>query len=117
MLYLAVPNAASVWRKVFGHNWVSGWFAPFHLFHYTRDTLEKLARQHGFELIDTWSRTPESWFRLNLKALLYPGENQLDWHRNWLDSRPVRYLLMLILRTVELPLPEKDCLVIQLRKR
>jgi SAM-dependent methyltransferase len=117
MLYLAVPNAASIWRKVFGHNWVSGWFAPFHLFHYTRDTLEKLARQHGFELIDTWSRTPESWFRLNLKALLYPGENQLDWHRNWLDSRPVRYLLMLILRTVELPLHEKDCLVIQLRKR
>jgi SAM-dependent methyltransferase len=117
MLYLAVPNAASIWRKVFSHNWVSGWFAPFHLFHYTSDTLEKLAGQHGFDLIHTWSRTPESWFRLNLKAVLYPGENQLDWHRNWLDTRPVRYLLMLILRAVELPFQEKDCLVIQLKKR
>jgi SAM-dependent methyltransferase len=117
MLYLAVPNAASIWRKVFSHNWVSGWFAPFHLFHYTCGTLEKLAGQHGFDLIDTWSRTPESWFRLNLKAILYPRENRLDWHRNWLDSRPVRYLLMLLLRTIELPFHEKDCLVIQLRKR
>src|SRR5450631_3934338 len=26
MLYLAVPNAASIWRKIFGDNWVSGWF-------------------------------------------------------------------------------------------
>jgi SAM-dependent methyltransferase len=117
MLYLAVPNAASIWRKVFSHNWVSGWFAPFHLFHYTCGTLEKLAVRHGFELINTWSRTPESWFRLNLKAFFYPRENQLDWHRNWLDSRPVRYLLMLILRTIELPFHEKDCLVIHLRKR
>jgi SAM-dependent methyltransferase len=117
MLYLAVPNAASIWRKVFSNNWVSGWFAPFHLFHYKRGTLEKLAGQHGFDLINTWSRTPESWFRLNLKAWFYPRDNQLDWHRNWLDSRPVRYLLMLILRTIELPFQEKDCLVIQLRKR
>jgi SAM-dependent methyltransferase len=117
MLYLAVPNAASIWRKVFSTNWVSGWFAPFHLYHYTCGTLEKLAGQHGFDLVNTWTRTPESWFRLNLKAFLYPGEYQLDWHRNWLDSRPMRYLLMLILRAVELPFQEKDCLVIQFRKR
>ncbi len=117
MLYLAVPNAASIWRKVFNHNWVSGWFAPFHLFHYRCDILEKMAGQHGFDRIDTWSRTPESWFRLNLKAIFYPRENKLDWYRNWLDACPVRYLLMLLLRTIELPFHEKDCLVIQLRKR
>lgn len=117
MLYLAVPNAASIWRKFFNINWVSGWFAPFHLFHYRRDVLEKMAGQHGFDRIHTWSRTPESWFRLNIKALLYSRENQLDWHRNWLDSRLARYLLMLILRMIELPFQEKDCLVIQFRKR
>lgn len=117
MLYLAVPNAASIWRKVFGRDWISGWFAPFHLFHYTRGALEKLAGQHGFDLVRTWSRTPESWFRLNLKAFLYPRENQLDWQRTWLDATPMRYLLMGILRVIEVPCREKDCLVAQFRKR
>ncbi|MGA7595806.1 MAG: class I SAM-dependent methyltransferase [Gallionella sp.] len=117
MLYLAVPNAASIWRKIFGDNWVSGWFAPFHLFHYNRDTLATLAAKHGFEVVESWSRTPESWFRLNLKAYLYPSENQLDWRKSWLDSKPMRYLWMLILRIAELPFSERDCLVMKLKKR
>lgn len=117
MLYLAVPNAASMWRNIFKQNWVSGWFAPFHLFHYTRGAMEGLANQYGFDLVRTWSRTPESWFRLNLKASLYPGEHRLDWHRNWLDATPIRYLVMFLLRMVEFPLREKDCLVLQFKKR
>jgi SAM-dependent methyltransferase len=116
-LYLAVPNAASTWRKVFGANWVSGWYAPFHLFHYNRKTLAELAQQHGFVVTDCWSRTPESWFRLNLKAFFYPSENQLDWRKTWLDSRPVRYLLMLLLRIIEFPFSERDCLVMKLQKQ
>jgi SAM-dependent methyltransferase len=117
MLYLAVPNAASIWRKIFGDNWVSGWFAPFHLFHYNRDALAKLAAQHGFDVVESWSSTPESWFRLNLKACLYPGENRLDWRKSCLDSRPMRYLLMPVLRIVELPFAERDCLAMKLKKR
>lgn len=117
MLYLGVPNGASIWRRVFKDNWLSGWFAPFHLFHYTRDALEKLAGQYGFDLIKTWSRTPESWFRLNIKASLYPKEHQLDWCRTWLDATPIRYLLMCLLRVIEMPYRERDCLVVQLRKR
>jgi SAM-dependent methyltransferase len=117
MLYLAVPNAASIWRKIFGDNWVSGWFAPFHLFHYNRYTLAKLAAHHGFDVAESWSSTPESWFRLNLKACLYPRENRLDWRKSWLDIRLMRYLLMPVLRVVELPFAERDCLVIKLIKR
>ena len=117
MLYLAVPNAASVWRNVFGQNWISGWFAPFHLFHYTRGALEQLAGHHGFDPVQAWSRTPESWFRLNLKAAFYPKEHRLDWYVNWLDATPIRYLLMCVLRVIELPCREKDCLVVQFKKR
>lgn len=117
MLYLAVPNATSIWRKVFGNNWVSGWFAPFHLCHYNRDNLAKLAGQHGFDVTRSWSSTPESWFRLNLKAWLYPAENQLDWRRTWLDTLPIRYTLMALLRIVELPIRERDCLVMKFQKR
>lgn len=117
MLYLAVPNASSIWRKVFGNNWVSGWFAPFHLCHYNRNTLAKLAEQHGFEISESWSSTPESWFRCNLKAWLYPAENQLDWRHTWLDMSPIRYGMMTLLRIIELPFRERDCLVMKFKKQ
>ncbi|UCV06659.1 class I SAM-dependent methyltransferase [Dechloromonas denitrificans] len=115
-LYLAVPNADSIWRRVFGRNWVSGWFAPFHLFHYNSTGLASLARKHGFELVDTWSDTPESWFRLNLQAWLQPAENRLDSKQNWLASLPVRLVLMCLLRLVELPVSNRDCLVVKFKK-
>ncbi|MGH7604623.1 MAG: class I SAM-dependent methyltransferase [Gemmatimonadaceae bacterium] len=115
-MYLAVPNARSAWRRIFGRNWVSGWFAPFHLFQYDRGTLTRLASQHGFHPVASWSRTPEAWFRLNLKAAYYPAEVRLDRRKGWLDARPVRYALMLVLRILELPMRERDCLVMHLRK-
>lgn len=116
-VYLAVPNADSFWRRVFGKNWVSGWFAPFHLFHYNRNSLAVLALQHGFEVMDSWSNTPESWFRLNLKAWLFPNDNKLDVRQTWLDARPIPYVLAILLRTMELLVRERDCLVVRLRKR
>jgi SAM-dependent methyltransferase len=116
-LYIAVPNKKSVWRKVFGKNWVSGWFAPFHLFHYDHTTLSLIARRHGFDPIRFWSNTPDSWFRLNLKAFFYPKDNSLDWHPSWLDTRLARYSIMLVLLILELPIRERDCLVMKLEKR
>src|SRR5262249_35609222 len=60
---LAMPNSDSIYRYVFGEHWVSGWFAPFHLFHYNLQSLTKLASIHGFKVINFWTSTPESWFR------------------------------------------------------
>lgn len=117
VLYLAVPNAASFWRKVFKDNWVSGWFTPFHLYHYSRKSLTALAEKHGFVCVESWTKTPESWFRLNLKAFLYPAENSLDLRESWIDTKIVRYFLMLILRLMELSVRERDCLVVKLRKQ
>jgi SAM-dependent methyltransferase len=116
-VYIALPNNRSVWRKVFGINWVSGWFAPFHLYHFDRETLSRMARQYGFEPTSCWTRTPESWFRLNLKAFIYPEENKLDLHRSWFDISPVRFVFMLTLRIFELLVRERDCLVMKLEKQ
>jgi len=115
-LYLAVPNSRSFWRRVFRENWISGWFAPFHLYHYNSHNLSQMAMQHGFEFVQSWSRTPSSWFRLNLKALFYATENRLDWNSTWLDGRLMRLIITIILRIAEIPVRERDCLVIQLRK-
>ena len=115
-LYLAFPNAYSIWRKVFKRNWLSGWFAPFHLFFYNHDAMALLANEHGFEILESRSITPEAWFRLNLKAFLDRNENQLDSSSTWLDSFPIRLFIMALLRIIELPFRERDCLVMKFKK-
>lgn len=117
ILYLAVPNADSIWRRVFGCNWVSGWFAPFHLFLYGAKGLTALAHKHDFDAVNIWSTTPESWFRLNLQARMSPAENRLDSASSRLAALPIRLFLMCFLRLVELPVRNRDCLVVKLKKR
>ncbi|GJF14845.1 hypothetical protein NGTWS1803_28470 [Mycolicibacterium cyprinidarum] len=116
-LHLALPNASSGWRRFFGANWVSGWFAPFHLVHYTRESLSDLGADFGMVATSSWSRTPESWFRLNLKAALHRHDDQVEARRDLLDSLPVRFVLMCLLRMVELFVRERDCLVVTFRKQ
>ena len=117
LIYLALPNELSYWRRIFKLNWVSGWFAPYHLHFYNRNTLSSLAIKHGFYLVDNWSRTPDRWFRTNLKAMLYPKENQLDYRTTLIDTFPVRYIIMFLLRIAEIFIRESDCLVLKFQKR
>ncbi len=116
VLFMAMPNSKSKWKSLFGKNWVSGWFAPFHLFHYDKKNLIYLSQQHGFEVIKTWSRTPASWFRLNIKAYLNPYETRLEEHPSIVDSIFVYIPLMIILRIFELFILQSDCLVIKMAK-
>jgi SAM-dependent methyltransferase len=116
-LYLAMPNAASKWRRLFGANWVTGWFAPFHLFVYSVPALRILGRAHGFTLATSRSITADSWLRLNLRAALHPTDNRLDAAPAMLlDRAAVRLPLALALRFVELFIRERDCLVVRLEK-
>jgi len=116
-VYLAMPNARSVWRRVFGADWVAGWFAPFHVFVYGVPAIRALAQAHRFQVVRSWSITPDSWLRLNLKAALYRGNNRLDAApRTWLDLPLVRLPLALLLRLAEALIRERDCLVVHLKK-
>jgi len=115
-LYLAVPNARSFWRKVFGENWVSGWFPPFHLFHYDSESLARLAKRHSFSIRRHWTATPERWFRLNVKAVLNKQSNRLDSTESLLDRLVLRVALLVFLRVVELFVGQRDCLIVELRK-
>ena len=117
VLHLALPNAASAWRRFFGSSWVSGWFAPFHLVHYTEESLSGLAAEVGLASVESWSRTPESWFRLNLKAAIKPRDNEVEARGGVVDSLIVRSLLMCGLRIAELFVRERDCLVVSFRKQ
>ena len=65
--YIVVPNAASAWRRVFGRHWVH-WHVPFHLFHHTERSLEKLCRASGLELRHTANVTPGEWLLMSITA-------------------------------------------------
>ena len=66
-LYVVVPNVASVWRHVFGADWVH-WHVPFHLWHHTRRSLQLLLEQSGYELERSRSFTPGEWLLMSLEA-------------------------------------------------
>lgn len=65
--YVVVPNAGSVWRHVFGANWVH-WHVPFHLWHHTATSLGLLLHQNGFRLERLRTVTPGEWLLLSLAA-------------------------------------------------
>jgi SAM-dependent methyltransferase len=66
-IYAVVPNASSVWRRVFGPSWVH-WHVPFHLFHFTEEALRKLSSQCGLELTSARNVTPGEWLLMSLAA-------------------------------------------------
>jgi SAM-dependent methyltransferase len=67
VVYVVVPNAASIARRVFGRHWVH-WHVPFHLYHYTEDALAKLCVQSGLELRKTRNVTPGEWLLMSIAA-------------------------------------------------
>jgi SAM-dependent methyltransferase len=66
-LYVVVPNAGSVWRRVFGADWVH-WHVPFHLYHHTRRSLELLLERCGYTTERIRSVTPGEWLLMSLEA-------------------------------------------------
>lgn len=115
-VFISVPNARSIWRKIFKKNWISGYFAPFHLAHYGEKSIETLVIRHGFKVEKCFFNTPDSWFRLNIKAALYPKINTLDCHRSWIDSIPIKLILNFLLRILEIPIRNKDCMTLEIKK-
>ncbi len=67
MVFIVVPNASSLWRRAFGPDWLH-WHVPFHLFHFTEESLRKLCAQCGLELARTSNVTPGEWLLLSLEA-------------------------------------------------
>jgi SAM-dependent methyltransferase len=66
-VYVVVPNAHSIWRSVFGDDWVH-WHVPFHLWHHTRASLTLLLEQTGFAVEELRTVTPGEWLLLSLAA-------------------------------------------------
>ena len=46
-VWISCPNAASLWRRVFGRTWVN-WHVPFHLWHFSPATLNMVLKRAGY---------------------------------------------------------------------
>lgn len=58
---IATPNSGSWSQKLFGRNWISGWYAPYHLFVHSSLSLSILMRSRGFSPGCVVTTTPVSW--------------------------------------------------------
>lgn len=67
VVHIVVPNAESLWRRVFGTHWVH-WHVPFHLFHFTERALVELCGQSGLEVRRTRNVTSGEWLLMSMAA-------------------------------------------------
>jgi len=69
---LSFPNAASIYRRIFGIRWLN-WHIPFHLHFYNLKSFRLIAEAEGFDLVSSRSITPNLWTALQLRGLRRPA--------------------------------------------
>jgi 2-polyprenyl-3-methyl-5-hydroxy-6-metoxy-1,4-benzoquinol methylase len=69
-VWISCPNSRSWLRTVFGSLWIN-WHVPFHITHFSAETLEKLLRGTGFATVKTRQITPAHWVTSSLIAKMF----------------------------------------------
>ena len=69
-VWISCPNSRSWLRKAFGSFWIN-WHVPFHISHFSADTLQKLLTQTGFTAVETAQITPALWVSSSVIARLF----------------------------------------------
>lgn len=68
---IGVPNVDSRLRKKYAGRWLN-WHVPYHINHFSRKSLEVLARRSGYRVKRTQTITPYFWLVLQYKMLKFP---------------------------------------------
>ncbi|MGA7576858.1 MAG: class I SAM-dependent methyltransferase [Desulfobaccales bacterium] len=117
-VWISCPNAWSLWRRVFGRDWIN-WHVPYHLWHFSPRTLEAVLARAGLRLMEVKSLTPALWLAQSCCLRLDPrtgGRNRA------MRSAPLLAAMMLAARLLVLPFFSRadrrlrgDCLVASAR--
>jgi SAM-dependent methyltransferase len=114
-VWISCPNSRSWLRSLFGRYWIN-WHAPFHIVHFSTETLVRLLRDAGFTGVELRQITPSLWVASSIITKLFASR-----------GRPTRQLrnpfllfgLMLIVRLIFFPvlylcnrMGRGDCLVV-----
>lgn len=118
-VWISCPNSRSWLRAVFGRYWIN-WHVPFHVVHFSPDTLQGILRKSQFEIVEMRQETPALWVSHSIIARLFakPGQPTRQ-----LRSAPLVASLILLVRGLFFPLlwlgnllKRGDCLVVVARK-
>lgn len=119
-VWISCPNNKSWLRSLFGKYWIN-WHVPFHLSHFSSNSLQRLLDRTNFEVMGTRYETPSLWAAQSVIARLFskPGEPTRQLRAPLLVAS-----LMLLIRIFLFPalwignrLGRGDCLVVTARKR
>lgn len=113
-VWISCPNADSLWRRVFGRDWIN-WHVPFHLWHFSPGNLEEVLARTGFRLREVKTFTPALWLAQSLCVF---RRSKIGRVNRLMRSAPVVAGLMLAARLLILPFFSRsdrrlrgDCLV------
>lgn len=115
-VWISLPNRRSWQRRLFGRRWIN-WHVPFHITHFDSESLARLLKESGFEVVSLRNISPALWVAQSTIATLYPGQPRA--HR----SAPLLGSLILLARGLLFPLlwlgnrlGHGDCLVVKARR-
>jgi SAM-dependent methyltransferase len=119
-VWISCPNAASLWRRIFGRAWVN-WHVPYHLWHFGPVTLKGVLERSGYEIAALQTFTPALWMAQSLCVSLASREGRAN---RVMRSAPVVAGLTLMARAMVLPWFRHlnrdltgDCLIVTARPR
>lgn len=118
-VWISCPNSRSWLRSTFGRFWIN-WHVPFHVVHFSPETLRSLLKVSQFEIVEMRQETPALWVAHSVISRLYakPGKPTKQ-----LRSAPLVATLILLIRSLLFPIlwlgnltGRGDCLVVIARK-
>lgn len=114
-VWISCPNSRSWLRSVFGRYWIN-WHVPFHVVHFSPDTLTGILKKSQFEIVSIRQETPALWVSHSIIARLFAQAGQPT---RQLRSAALVATLILLIRGLLFPLlwlgnyiKRGDCLVV-----
>ncbi len=119
-IWISCPNNRSWLRSMFGKYWIN-WHVPFHIIHFSPESLGKILQDSGFHTIVIRQETPALWAAHSVIARVFAKKGK--------PTRELRHPLLVIIliglwRGILFPLlwlgnrlGRGDCLVVTARKR
>lgn len=113
-VWISCPNHQSWLRSLFGKYWIH-WHVPFHIVHFSSETLESTLMQTGFARSQIRQITPSLWVASSVIARMFARKDKPN---RQLRNPVVVFALMLLARLVCFPLlilgnglQRGDCLI------
>ena len=117
-LFVYCPNADSYMSRFFNENW-RGWHLPFHFYHFTPDTFNRLLTTTGFKTYSIKTVTPDFIFSESLKNCFKDRGCVQKWiiKNGLFNSFTFRVVSGFFFRFLDVSLRmQGECLRVELRK-